>query len=545
MDLELILFTIPLAIPFFFLYTEIHYRFPFIFSRYFLKEPEILADIPYRINPNLKIPIMILIKDADKYPITLNNIKILLYQNSKIISTNTNSLDEKINQYWWHKTIFTNSDNTNGHVSIQVEINYTINNQSKTILNHNIKLLKPIPFQVFIAEHKLPGHDLAQYGDIHYHSNLTDDMVEFGAPVKPTLDACKVLGLDFICNTDHSYDLDDKPGSWTETDPELTKWNESRSEIKSLNIEFEFSPFMIPSEELSMHNSLGRNVHALILNNSQFLPGQGDGAEKPFDFSCEHNSNNLYAELEKNTLCIASHPFAPVPLLEWLFFKRGVWEDYDILQERMSGLQILNGDLDESFFRGVKEWVYYLLQGHKKFIYAGNDAHGNFNKFRQIDLPMVSIKESDKQILGVCRTGVFPEKLNDINSSIDAMRIGNCFITNGPFLNMTITQKTNIFPMGSDIYSTIGQLNILAISNSEFGKLKGYRILKGIVGNRKEIILKEITLDEKDYEMNIQLNIEVESTSYFRAEVETFNYRGPCIAMTNPIWLFPNSDEDL
>ena len=238
------------------------------------------------------------------------------------------------------------------------------------------------------------------------------------------------------------------------------------------------------------------------LNNSQFLPGQGDGAEKPFDFSCEHNSNTLYDELEENALCIASHPFALVPILEWFFFKRGVWEDYDILQEKMTGLQILNGDLDESFFRGIKEWVFYLLQGQKKFIYAGNDAHGNFNKFRQIILPMISVKESDKQILGVCKTGVFPEKLNDINSTINALKIGNCFITNGPFLNMQFLAKDINYPLGSTAKSNSGTLKITAKSNSEFGEIKGYRIIKGIIGYKKEIIIKDIILNKNIFELD-------------------------------------------
>ena len=280
------------------------------------------------------------------------------------------------------------------------------------------------------------------------------------------------------------------------------------------------------------------------MNNSRFLPGQGDGAEKPFDFSCEHNSKNLYDNLEENALCIASHPFAPVPILEWFFFKRGVWEDFDILQENMTGLQILNGDLDESFFRGVKEWTYYLLQGHKKFIYAGNDAHGNFNKFRQISLPMVSIKESDKQILGVCKTGVFPEKRNNIQSTLEAMRRGNCFITNGPFLNIKILINEEEYEMGTEINSSSGILKVCALSNSEFGNLRGYRILKGIIGNRKEIVIKDESLNEKKYDFEFNLDLSVESKTYFRVEIETENYRGPCIAMTNPIWLNPNNDSN-
>ncbi|WP_375182200.1 hypothetical protein, partial [Chryseobacterium sp.] len=74
------------------------------------------------------------------------------------------------------------------------------------------------------------------------------------------------------------------PGSWTETDPTLEKWKKSRDEIHKLNIEKPDTTFIIPSEELTLHNLDGRNVHALILNNRSFLPGSGDSTERPFDF---------------------------------------------------------------------------------------------------------------------------------------------------------------------------------------------------------------------------------------------------------------------
>ena len=198
MDLELFSLTIPLALPFFLLYTELHYRFPLNFSRYFIKEPEIIADVPHRINPNNKIPVMVLVKDADKYPILLRDVNIDIYKNSQIAGSNLYLINSKIDKYWWHKTFFVDPKKINGHTNFQVRINYELNGCVKTVTNHNIKILKPIPLNVYISEYNLPGNHLTQYGDIHYHSHLTDDMVEFGAPLKPTLEACKVLGLDFI-----------------------------------------------------------------------------------------------------------------------------------------------------------------------------------------------------------------------------------------------------------------------------------------------------------------------------------------------------------
>ena len=45
-------------LPTVFLYAELHFRFKWSGSRYFQKYPEILADLPIRIEPNRDIPII-------------------------------------------------------------------------------------------------------------------------------------------------------------------------------------------------------------------------------------------------------------------------------------------------------------------------------------------------------------------------------------------------------------------------------------------------------------------------------------------------------
>ena len=525
------------APPLFFLYTELHYRFPFIPSRYFIKEPEILSDVPHRIEPGQDIPFFILIKDGDEFPIDLEKISISIYNDEQSLLKESVSIQETINDHFWSRTISIPTSNLKGVVLADIQFDYKMNDKILSCKNHNIKSLKFQPFKINVSEHPLPGCDQVQWGDLHYHSNLTEDMVEFGAPLKETLSACKAIGLDFICNTDHSYDLDDMEGSWTETDPDLKKWKNSRKEIKNLNEEFDFSPFMIPSEELTMHNSIGRNVHALILNNDTFLPGRGDGAENGLDFHSEHNSDTVYSELEEKALCIAAHPFVSVPVMQWLFFKRGVWEDYDVLQDRMSGLQILNGEIDQDFVRGVKEWVHYLLKGHRKFIYAGNDAHGNFNIFRQIKIPMLKIEQADKQILGQCRTGVYPDKLNSIESTIEALRVGNCFITNGPYLNFHLN---GTIKMGRELKAELAQLQASVLSSPEFGKILGIRVIQGIIGEKKETILYEIVNSNSAYEMEISESIPVNKKSYFRVETESEISGKKHLAMSNPIWVNPS-----
>ena len=51
-----------------FLYAETHYRFKYFFSFLKKQEPELLADAPHRVEPGKDIPILILSKDADRYP---------------------------------------------------------------------------------------------------------------------------------------------------------------------------------------------------------------------------------------------------------------------------------------------------------------------------------------------------------------------------------------------------------------------------------------------------------------------------------------------
>ncbi len=58
------------------LYTEMHYRWWPLPSRYFRKEPELLADAPRRVEPGRALPLLLLVKDAHRYPITLERVTV-------------------------------------------------------------------------------------------------------------------------------------------------------------------------------------------------------------------------------------------------------------------------------------------------------------------------------------------------------------------------------------------------------------------------------------------------------------------------------------
>ena len=516
------------------LYAELHYKFKWIGSRYFQKEPEILADLPYRVEPDKKIPILLLIKDSNQFPILLDFVSVDIFQlNNKVLSKKY-TFKETLNTHWWNKTLYVEKNNIKGNIDIEVSFFYIINGKKKKCITHNYPQAHTNKLNTYISNYKFPRCSKTYYGDLHYHTNLTEDMVEFGAPLDSTAITAEALGVDFFCNTDHSYDLDDKIGSWTETDPDLIKWNKSRDEIKNINNDPAYTSLIIPSEELSLHNYKGKNIHALILNNNIFLPGEGDGAEKPFNFKSTYNTNTVFEKIEKNALCIPAHPFNRVPSLQQFFFKRGVWENKDINSNKIPGFQILNGEYDSNFINSMNIWINLLLKGVKKYIYAGNDAHGNFNIYRQIKTPMLTLSEKKAQMFGYYRTGVFSENLN-INSIIKSMKSGSCFITNGPYLKFSTSIKSKQYMSGSVIRNNTAEIHLHAISSPEFGLIKKIIIIKGIIGEAHEEVCLVIKPNNK-YECKLDYNIFIENKCYYRTRIDVISKKTPIFALSNPIW---------
>ena len=89
-------------IPFAFSYTEMHHRFSFIGSRYYKKEPEIIVDIPHRIDPNHDIPILLLVKDSHEHPVKIIDVNIEISLKNEKLKEKIN-INNSVNQRWWHK----------------------------------------------------------------------------------------------------------------------------------------------------------------------------------------------------------------------------------------------------------------------------------------------------------------------------------------------------------------------------------------------------------------------------------------------------------
>ena len=101
-------------------------RFKWSNSRYFQKEPEILADLPIRIEPGNDIPILLIIKDAHIFPIIFKKAEIKIIKNNKIIQSKIFSYNADIDLNWWDDTITIDATGILGDVEINVKFFYKI-----------------------------------------------------------------------------------------------------------------------------------------------------------------------------------------------------------------------------------------------------------------------------------------------------------------------------------------------------------------------------------------------------------------------------------
>jgi len=520
-----------LIIPVIFGYLELHYRFShFPFSRYFRREPEILVDAPHRINPGQKLPLVIIIKDANKFPVQLLSVSITIRSDSGNRIHHEIDYNRLINQFWFEDCRELNIGDLSGPMAITVKIDYSVKGRRKSVVNHNVATSPPFPLLTYASATPIPGRQNYWWGDLHYHSNYTEDFVEFGASLAATKTAARALGLDYVAITDHSYDLDNDWGQWARNDPKLKKWELSRAEIQSQN-EIE-PPLLVPGEEVTVRNAKDRNVHLLVFNHPQFIPGSGDGAERWFHNYSEQNISDTLNQLDNNTLAIAAHPFAHTALLQWLLINRGSWEADDINHEELTGLQIINGYFQQ---RHVDRWVRQLLKGKHQYIYAGNDAHGNFNHFHQIKIPMLSTVHHQDQILGKWRTGVIKKGKLTLDNIMSQLRMGRCIVSNGPALDLQFETDDGQFTIGDEIQPGVGALKLNYASSAEFGALKNLTVYYGVTDQLSEKILFSNKWQFKEYDSNLIVeDITCEITGYIRAELTTNTDRR---CLTNPIWI--------
>lgn len=527
------------AIIFIFGYAEIHFRIPFIPSRLFKKEPEIVFDLPYRGKIDQQIPLFLLIKDAERFPIILEQLAIEITPKGSAKSTRLETdLNQQIRSkfFSWTFQIPAHHFPKAGHYRVTAGLTYQGSEKQVKIRQDNYRGIPHDPFSIYISDEPLPTLPNCHWGDLHVHSNYTDDQVEFGAPIRETAQCARALGLEFIAVTDHSYDLDDKADSYLENDPYLKKWQNFVKEAERTDAYFT-DIVVLGGEEVSVGNHRNQNVHCLILGNNTFYHGTGDGGELLFynmpTLSLERLFNEI-GDLRESLIIAAAHPFDKPPYIQKKLLNRGYWHPADLSHKELDYWQIFNGRRDKYFQQGLEEWKKALLNGQKIGILGGSDAHGNFNCYRQISIPFLTMIKHNEQLLGQTRTGVFSEKPLSRAALLGALKRKRVIVSNGPAAAISIQQKNEMFYLGDEAKARIPlTLRITASSSREFGPFGAVVLYFGSIKEKKER-QEFIPLGPDSYQLEKEIELAAGlAAGYVRAEVRTEKN----FCLTNPIWI--------
>jgi hypothetical protein len=422
-----------------------------------------------------------------------------------------------------------------------VEIITIQNGKTKILRNNNHRFTSKTPLKFYRSKTHLPVVNGWVYGDAHTHSEFTEDQVEFGSPIAAGPHLCAAMGLSFFAATDHSYDLDDRVDNYLENDPELPKWNALQKEIDGVNSR-EKNFAVLRGEEISCTNADNKNVHFLLFGNRHFFHGTGDGAEKWLQTQCEFTIQQILAQKENHAVAYASHPTEEVPLIQKLLLKRDEWTVHDMAEKELAGIQILNGERTDGFYRGLDIWKWMLKRGEKKFLLAGNDAHGNFNRYIQISIPMISFREKESQLFGKMKTAVQTHAVTE-DALLESIRKGRTVITNGPLLTIAVeTDAPDIGMIGDTVRGNRFVVKFQGETTEEFGRFNSITVYRGVIGKGEQTLF-EIKNFSNPYSIHkISDWHHAEYFSYIRAEAHTHNAHGgdrDGFCYTNPIWIQP------
>lgn len=524
-------------------YAEIHYTF-FRYSIINRGYPEILIDMPWRVDPGQLIPVVCIVKDADKFPVKLKKIT-ARYKTEQGEMGEKALLEESCSlrvedHYWYMLSFIEPPEMQTGKFIISVEIEAVKNGFKKIIMSDNYPGLSHAPFEVFVSPWEMPSFDGWHYGDAHYHTDVTQDQVEFGAPVEVASTMGKSMGLSWLVASDHSYDLDIALGEFFRRDPKLTRWHKMREDtqaVNSRNNDF----FVIPAEEVSCGNCKFHNIHLLAFDTPYFIPGKGDGVKRGLnkrpDLSLRKCLNRIN---DTGGFAYAAHPEEGNGFLGTLMLNRDHWRDRDYAQGGYSGMQFWNGNEDKAFSKAYEKWIQLLLEGRRLFILGGNDSHGDFNRCRKVKYPNTRLSEEYDHIFGKTRTYAYCQNGLSVSAILDALRNGRTVVTNGTLAVFQVYNSAGQEAgIGDDITGQEFSLTINVRSSEEFGSINEINLYRGDLVTKIEQIEKTFKANITDtnvYDCVFVHNTTHKNRGYFRIEATSSAKGKRYRCFTNPIW---------
>jgi hypothetical protein len=505
-------------------YAETHYKFRLPWSPLFRRLPEMIVDAPWCAVPGQDPPLFLAVHDAHRFPVTLREVRVVVRAGGEMHLERRN-LDLRLDQpfHWldlpWPGPVVPGQN----LVDVLFEVEDSKGHRHK-FLNHSLPRLAPTSLDVLRLESAFPFPAGWTSGDLHCHTTWSEDPVEWGGDPATMNRAAKCMGMGFWAATDHSYDFAWKqPDYMVPTDP-VAKFARFRA---SLPQDLPDEPVVLPAEEVSCGNRDGRNVHLIVIDHPEYLPGQGDGGRRWLDNRPDLSISQVLDRIRQSGApAIAAHPRPGIGLAERVIFRRG---DYDLsdLRDGLSGLQFWNGGNGNDFRNGKALWVADLLRGNRRQPIAGNDAHGDLNRATQVDLPLVSLRQTKSHRFGKARTWLHLDtQPNRANLRTALGGSAPTTLSDGPWLGLRIPGARDPQRRSPD-----GNIRLEARSLSEFGNLDKIRLFAHKRGDSSETLLLDSTSDSLEFEHTASmpgglcyLRAELTTTKGFRALTDAIDF---------------------
>ena len=477
-------------------YAETHFRplwlpWHLLYSRF----PEVLFDAPLRVpRGSSHFPLLLTVRDADRFPVELSELQVEFAGPPGTVFKIPGCYHH--DQPWAHHIFQIPLPAGQHFVRCRVRFNLQQGKTSRSFINDSYPG-RYRPFNITVNRDISPRFPGSYSGDLHFHSSLSSDQVEFGAPLPLLQAAMRSLELDFTAITDHSYDL-----------TEEIRWQQLQQEAADLN-ESDPAHLLLPAEEVSVRSDSAHNIHLLVLNDPKLYPGTGDSG-RSISRRSELDLPRLLQQLHSGAVAIAAHPGEQPGKLEQLLLRRASWENSDCSQLRL--FQIANGSVKGDLTNGIKLWLHQLQQGKRAFIVAGNDAHGDFNQSRRMRIPFATIGRSGHHRTGWWQTVVFSEQLR-ITELLSNITRGRSFITTGP--QLAFEQRGLFMP---EEFDPVSPLTLHLISSRDFGQFKSVLLHQGTKTGERTVAL-DIN-QELQQEITISPHL-LEDSEYLRTSGST------------------------
>ncbi len=513
------------SLPLLALYAETHFRFFRGFpSLLYRRTPEIVFDVPRRIDPGLPLPVMLLINDIDRFPIELGSVTIAINSPGKPPSSVVfeEPREQEISHPLRHQSrVFLfridRSRLPDRDIFVNAKTLYRQKGRKQqTVLNDNLPSSTKNPFRCHVAESTLPGRDFCSYGDLHVHTQFSQSHVEFGPPVEVIQAMAHAYGIDFLGITDHSYDLACHPENYLLEDAAVKRWDLL---LEDIHAHERNEPILIPGEEISVRNHRGSIVHLCGVGMSEFIAGSADGARRNKVHTISHSIPEAIDKLhQQGALAYAAHPGASSSLLQGIFLKRGSWDDADV-KAQLDGFQAVNSGFFGSWDRAKRLWVKMLLENRKVPLLGGNDAHGDFNRYRSIGMPFLQVSELPNRYFAGAVTGLYGKPMSS-EQVMEKIRAGETFVTEGPFITISSSVEPLDSVIGHHVPPGTERLFAIFATTHESGMPVALCVFRGTIGGEESVVLSKNYADSAELFVAEEFALErIEGKGYLRAEL--------------------------